>query len=180
MANFKVTQAKHPSETCQIKGFRAFSGERMGKGLKYDMLLYLDHLIRYWSQSVDFTNFDILGFWLNETFQMCGFRIWWRTHDSSGLKFGMPIYPDYPQNTLDFVTVCWYSSLLTLQQVPVSKASSWHYNDVIMSAMVSQITGTSIVYSTVCSSADQRKHQSSASLAFVRGIHQWLPRTRDQ
>ena len=36
-----------------------------------------------------------------------------------------------------------------------------------------QITGVSIVYSTVCSDADQRKHQSSASLAFVRGIHRW-------
>ena len=55
----------------------------------------------------------------------------------------------------------------------VSKALSWHYNDVIMSAIVSQITGASIVYSAVCSGADQRKHQSSASLAFVRGIDQW-------
>ena len=36
-----------------------------------------------------------------------------------------------------------------------------------------KITGVSIVYSTVCSGADQRKNQSSASLAFVRGIHQW-------
>ena len=35
----------------------------------------------------------------------------------------------------------------------------------------SQITGVSNVYSTVCSGADQRKHQSSVSLAFVRGIH---------
>ena len=57
--------------------------------------------------------------------------------------------------------------------MPVSKALSWYYNDVIMSAMVSQITSASIVYSTVCSGADQRKHQNSASLAFVRGIHQW-------
>ena len=47
------------------------------------------------------------------------------------------------------------------------------YNDVIMSAMVSQITTVSIVCLTVCSCADQRKHQSSASLAFVRGIHRW-------
>ena len=31
-----------------------------------------------------------------------------------------------------------------------------------------------IVYSTVCSGTDQRKHQSSASLALVRGIHRWL------
>ena len=42
-----------------------------------------------------------------------------------------------------------------------------------MSAMASQITGVTIVYSTVCSSADQRKRQSSASLAFVRGVHMW-------
>ena len=42
-----------------------------------------------------------------------------------------------------------------------------------MDAMASQITGVSIIYSTVCSGADQRKHQSSASLAFVWGIHRW-------
>ena len=48
-----------------------------------------------------------------------------------------------------------------------------HYSDVIMSAMASQITGVVIVYSTPCSGAHQRKHQSSASLAFVREIHWW-------
>ena len=48
-----------------------------------------------------------------------------------------------------------------------------HYSDVIMSAMASQITDVSIVYSTVCSGADKRKHQSSAALAFVTGIHRW-------
>ena len=47
------------------------------------------------------------------------------------------------------------------------------YSDVIMRKVASQITGVSIVYLTICSGADQRKHQSSASLAFVRGIHQW-------
>ena len=47
------------------------------------------------------------------------------------------------------------------------------YSDVIMGAMASQITSLTIVYSTVYSGADQRKHQSSASLAFVRGIHRW-------
>ena len=40
-----------------------------------------------------------------------------------------------------------------------------------MGTMASQITGITIVYSIVYSDADQRKHQSSASLAFVRGIH---------
>ena len=48
-----------------------------------------------------------------------------------------------------------------------------YYSDVIMSTMASQITGISIVCSTVCSGADQRKHQSSASVVFVRGIHRW-------
>ena len=42
-----------------------------------------------------------------------------------------------------------------------------NYNDVIMSEMASQITSLTIVYSSVYSGADQRKHQSSVSLAFV-------------
>ena len=46
-----------------------------------------------------------------------------------------------------------------------------HNNDVMMGAIASQITSLTIIYSTVYSDADQRKHQSSASLAFVRGIH---------
>ena len=46
-----------------------------------------------------------------------------------------------------------------------------HYGDVIMDEIASQITSLTIVYSTVYSDEDQRKHQSSASLAFVRGIH---------
>ena len=46
-----------------------------------------------------------------------------------------------------------------------------HYGDVIMDAITSQITSLTIVYSIVYSDADQRKHQSSASLAFVRRIH---------
>ena len=47
----------------------------------------------------------------------------------------------------------------------------FHYCDVIMDAIASQITSLTIVYSTLKSDADQRNHQSSASLAFVRGIH---------
>ena len=48
--------------------------------------------------------------------------------------------------------------------------SKTHYNDVIIDAITLQITSFTIVYSIVYSDADQRKHQSSASLAFVRGI----------
>ena len=48
---------------------------------------------------------------------------------------------------------------------------SLDYNDDIMGAMASQITGLTNVYPTVYSGANQRKHQSSASLAFVWGLH---------
>ena len=51
--------------------------------------------------------------------------------------------------------------------------TSWpgiiHYDDIIMGAMASQITSLTIVYSTVYSDADQRKHQSSALLAICAG-----------
>ena len=53
----------------------------------------------------------------------------------------------------------------------ISIPKLYHYDDVIMGAMASQITSLMNVYSTVYSGADQRKHQSSASLAFVWGIH---------
>ena len=46
-----------------------------------------------------------------------------------------------------------------------------HYNDVTMGSVASQITSLTIVYAAVYRGEDQRKHQSSASLAFVRGIH---------
>ena len=46
-----------------------------------------------------------------------------------------------------------------------------HYCDVIMDVMASQITSLAIVYSNVHSDVDQRKHDSSASMAFVWGIH---------
>ena len=50
-----------------------------------------------------------------------------------------------------------------------SMTLQWRHNDMI--AMASQITSLTIVYLIVYSGTDQRKHQSSASLAFVRGIH---------
>ena len=42
-----------------------------------------------------------------------------------------------------------------------------------MSVIASQITGISTDFSTVCSGAHQRKHQSFASLAFLGGIDRW-------
>ena len=48
-----------------------------------------------------------------------------------------------------------------------------HYSYVIMDIMACQITSLIIVYSTAYSGADQGKHQSSASLALLRGTHRW-------
>ena len=60
--------------------------------------------------------------------------------------------------------------------------STQNYNDVIMTTVASQITSLTVVYSIVYSGAEQRKHQSSASLAFLRGIQRdrWIPRTKGQ
>ena len=54
------------------------------------------------------------------------------------------------------------------------KNKEQHYSDLTMSTMTSQITSISTVCSVICSGKLQRKHQSSASLAFLRGINQWL------
>ena len=71
---------------------------------------------------------------------------------------------------------------LKLFAVLLLQTLSKHYDDVIMTTIASQITSLTSVYSTVYSDADQRKHQSSASLAFVWGIHRdrWIPRTKGQ
>ena len=79
--------------------------------------------------------------------------IWWRHHGRSHIPSPAIIYWFAIDTAL---SICWN-----------------HYSDVTMGAMASQITSLEIVYSTVCSCADQRKHQSSVSLAFVRWIHRW-------
>ena len=54
-----------------------------------------------------------------------------------------------------------------------SSLSGIHNNEVIMSTMASLITSPTIVYSSIYSGTGERKHQSSASLAFVWRIHRW-------
>ena len=100
------------------------------------------------------------------------------------------IFSDFEGNVIDYALVCdesvgmnlsrfelmviWY--VMTLMWchcygIQFRPHTQYHYNDIIMGAIVSQITSLTIVYSTVYSDADQRKHQSSASLAFLGGIH---------
>ena len=53
----------------------------------------------------------------------------------------------------------------------LSRGHQINHNDAIMGTMTSQINSLTIVYSAVYSGADQRKCQSFASLAFLRGFH---------
>ena len=73
----------------------------------------------------------------------------------------------------------WVKSICTKPQQNTTKRDlcvSWgHYTDVTMSVMASQFTSLTIVYSTVYSGADKRKHQSSASLAFVPVTRKMFP-----
>ena len=80
-------------------------------------------------------------------------------------KFGF--VPDHAKTK----AMCWCGIVKQTQSSPTNDNTVDHYNDVIISVMASQITSLTIVYSTVYSGVDQRKHQSSVSLAFVWGIH---------
>ena len=74
------------------------------------------------------------------------------------------------------VRIYWMAGNLTMcfiKAMAYRTITMNHYSDVIMGAMAYQITSLTIVNSTVYSGADQRKHQSSPTLAFVRGIHRW-------
>ena len=83
----------------------------------------------------------------------------------SSTRFILPLLDSKNMHPISWImaTVCACCALFWL----------YHYGDVIMSAMASQTTSLSILYSTVYSDADQRKHQTSVSLAFVRGTHRW-------
>ena len=67
-----------------------------------------------------------------------------------------------PKNNVD-----WKTGFIFNSETPW-----YHYGDVIMGVMTSQITSLTIVYSTACSGVDQIKHQSSCD--------RWIPRTKGQ
>ena len=73
--------------------------------------------------------------------------------------------------TLEFVTVWKVTKMFSCMLLFLIE--NHHCDDVMMTTMAAQITSLTVVYPIVYSDANQRKHQSSASLAFVRGIHRW-------
>ena len=73
--------------------------------------------------------------------------------------------------TSHYLDQCWLLRNLNQNTFLCISGMNLNYSDVIMGAEAFQITSLMIVYSAVYSDADKRKHQSSASLAFVRGLH---------
>ena len=72
------------------------------------------------------------------------------------------------------ISTQWYESFVDVDlKSELQERDKHHYSDIIMGAMASQITSLTIVYLTVYSGVAQRKHQSSVSLAFERGINRW-------
>ena len=98
--------------------------------------------------------------------------IWWRHHDKhfTRLLVSVNYFDGWHSWDVQLSQVDASQSVLTRLDRTVLRADS-HYGDVMMGAIASQITSLTIVYSIVYSDADQRKHHSSASLAFVWGIH---------
>ena len=86
---------------------------------------------------------------------------------SSGMSVHRPVRPPPQTGWLSWPAPNSHpeNTRMTGQWVP------FQYDDVTMGAIASQITSLTIVYSTVYSGVDQSKHQGSASLAFVWGIH---------
>ena len=84
----------------------------------------------------------------------------------SQVNYGVSIVRIWKKLYLDRI---WDCTVFPLNWNHDGKIISNHYSDIIMSAMASQITSISIVCLTVCSGTDQRKHQTSASLAFGTG-----------
>ena len=89
----------------------------------------------------------------NDILEMTNISVWQWINTYAVLHVGTQLTPHYNQQS-------WSQILITLH---------WGHNR----HDASQITSLIIVYSTVYSGADERKQQSSASLAFVRGIDRW-------
>ena len=94
--------------------------------------------------------------------------------DPLQLKYSTLATPDRNNRKIYSQSRKTTNTVLSSMSIKIPQTKMCHYNDVIKGAIASEITSLMIVYSTVYPDADQRKHQSSASLAFVRGIHRWL------
>ena len=138
-------------------------------------LVLIDGLSPVRRQAIIWTNADVFSIGsLGTTFRQNLIKIYtmifFKENEFANVVCRMSVIlsrPHWANSAL--YTRIWVSLWLML----CLRQSFGHYDDVIMDSIASQITSLTIVYSNVYSGADQSKHQSSASLAFVWGIHRW-------
>ena len=144
--------------------------------------------LRWYCAHYDVTvmNYQFLqGYFTGTNKSKCLPQCQWRSIAKMGFKgcwFDISLYHrDFKWFKCMFNHLCQHYNRKCQHYVYVKWSNqSTMYNDVIMSTMVFQIISVSVICSTVCLGADQRKHQSSPSLVFVRGIHRWIPLTKGQ
>ena len=127
------------------------------------MLLFVRRNTNIFHTLSHFTSVPVSNLFRNHCFHHISFTL------KLALKYWTPTLHDCEFRCL----FCRISCVWTDLEEHIKRFWRLHYNHVIMSVMVSQITSITSIYSTVYPGSDQRKHQSSASLAFVRGIHRW-------
>ena len=129
--------------------------------MEYDNIKYF-YEITIWEEKLQLGYLFSKILTNDNSFYIVVFNIWWIFWDICGVWI------------LSIYVIKWALHIYALLHVYVNREGIlmlMRYSDVIMDAMASHITSLTIVYSTVYSGADQRKHQSSASLAFVWAIH---------
>ena len=126
--------------------------------------------------------FSFISVWINgwvNNREAGDLRRYHAHYDVIVITHGLKRLFHYTQKVVKF---SWYRIFADGNDFPHSVAHfvlEINYSDVIMSAMASQITG---VFLAVCPGADQRKHQSSAPMAFLQEFtgNRWIPRTKGQ
>ena len=138
-----------------------------------EFLSLISHLSNIWRYTYD-AMVAYAAYWYLNIFLVCQYLrlrylIWWLDHIWK--QYSMSTNKVFPQvSARSFIYNAWWSKVTKCKCMvqrhyhniynTYTRSHPHHYNDVIRSATVSQITSLMIVYSIVYSSADQRKHQS--------------------
>ena len=114
----------------------------------------------------------VMSDWCNDMFAPLPMEKSWTILIPASLLWGMQYFV-----VLDLL-ICWRVNTWWWQIDIHRWYSLVHYNDIIMSAVGLKSPASRLFTQPFIQCANQRKHQSSVSLAFVQGIHRWIPRTK--
>ena len=171
---WETVQVFHTASLCISYKLFTFSHPRYHTWPPFLSILHKKiNLIKSKSQSANFLETGSMSWchrvmetnishnWITNYHRVCGGMEWWHLTLSGFICCRS-------QNECPMLKLKWnHASLIDLVRYRrwVLKVRSLcrHYNDVIMTAMASQITGLTIVCSTVYSRRRTREHQSSAS-----------------